>query len=103
MDQPTQQADDRPPFDNRILSAPPSLMSLGVFGATAAFTALAIGSGELMFWPALVVTTGAGVIWIALAVVALQWFVNIEVARFSIATGQTIGLVWPNVRRSSVL
>lgn len=83
--------DTRAPFDGRTLPSVPRLASLGVFGATAAFTALAIGSGELMFWPATVVATGAGVIWIAITVVILQWFVNIEVARYSLATGETIG------------
>jgi hypothetical protein len=83
--------DARPPFDGRIIPPPPRLSSLGVFGASAIFTALAIGSGELMFWPALVVTTGAGVIWVAITVIILQWFVNIEVARYSLATGNTVG------------
>lgn len=82
----------RAPFDGTRLPTAPRLASLGVFGATAAFTALAIGSGELMFWPALVVTSGAGVIWIAILIILMQWFVNIEVARYSLATGETIGV-----------
>ena len=73
------------------LGPAPRLAGLGVFGATAAFTALAIGSGELMFWPGLVVSIGAGVIWLAIAIVALQWFVNIEVARYTLASGESVG------------
>ena len=69
----------------------PTLASAGVFGATAIFTALAIGAGELMFWPSLVLSSGAGVLWVALVIVLFQWVVNIEVARFSLATGHALG------------
>ncbi len=65
-------------------------LSPTVFGATAIFTALAIGSGEIMFWPALVLSNGAGVLWIAIAAVALQWLVNVEIARYSLATGESM-------------
>jgi len=73
------------------LPPPPSLRGVGVFGATAIFTALAIGAGELMFWPSLVLTAGAGILWIALIIVLVQWVINIEVARFSLATGLAMG------------
>jgi hypothetical protein len=69
----------------------PTLASAGVFGATAIFTALAIGAGELMFWPSLVLANGAGILWLALIIVLLQWVINIEVARFSLGTGLAMG------------
>jgi hypothetical protein len=73
------------------LPAPPSIRSVGIFGPTAIFTALAIGAGELMFWPGLMLSGGAGVLWLALLIVILQWVMNIEIARYSLATGQSMG------------
>lgn len=71
------------------LPAPPKA-SPGLFGATAVFTALAIGSGELMFWPALTLSHGASVLWVAIAAVFLQWLINVEIARYSLATGESM-------------
>jgi hypothetical protein len=50
---------------------------------------MAIGSGELVFWPQLSLTGGAGVLWIALAVVLLQYLLNVEIGRYSMATGES--------------
>lgn len=69
---------------------PAPRLSLEMFGATAIFTALAIGSGELMFWPALVLSAGAGVLWVAIGAVLLQWIINLEIARYSMATGESM-------------
>ncbi|MDP3737469.1 MAG: Nramp family divalent metal transporter [Hyphomonadaceae bacterium] len=71
------------------LPAAPKL-TFGFFGASAIFTSLAIGSGELMFWPALVLSGGAGVLWVALVAVAAQWLINTEIARYSMATGESM-------------
>lgn len=101
MPTPTDAPHKLPPFDGQPLPSPPPINSLGVFGATAAFTALAIGSGEIMFWPGLVTTVGAGVLLIAIMAVLLQWVVNIEIARFSLATGETMGAAV--ARRSPLL
>jgi hypothetical protein len=72
------------------LPEPPRLFSRRVFGPSAVFTALAIGSGELIFWPGLSLPYGAGVLWIALAAVALQYFMNVEIGRYSLATGESV-------------
>lgn len=83
----------------RPLQAPPALFSRSIFGPTAVFTALAIGSGELVFWPGLVLPHGAGVLWLALFVVGLQWLINTEIARYSLATGESVAVAvsrsWP--------
>jgi hypothetical protein len=54
------------------------------------FTALAIGSGELLFWPSLSLPYGAGVLWIALVAVAIQYVIDIEIGRYSLATGESV-------------
>lgn len=78
------------PASAHDLPAPPSIWAPSVFGATAVFTALAIGSGELMFWPGLVLTAGSGVLWTAIIAVVIQWFFNTEIARYSLATGESV-------------
>lgn len=75
---------------SHVLTDPPRFWNRAVFGPTAVFTALAIGSGELLFWPGLVLPYGAGVLLLALGVIALQWVVNIEIGRYSLATGESI-------------
>lgn len=73
-----------------VLPEPPRLFSKKVLGPSAVFTALAIGSGELLFWPSLSLPYGAGVLWIALFAVAVQYVMDIEIGRYSLATGESI-------------
>ena len=56
------------------------------------FTALALGSGELVFWPSIMLPNGAGVLLVALAAVLVQWVLNIEIGRYSLATGESAAL-----------
>ncbi len=71
------------------LPMPPAFWSRQVFGPSAVFTATAIGSGELIFWPGLTLAHGAGVLWVAILVVALQFVMNVEIGRYSMATGES--------------
>lgn len=73
-----------------VLPEAPPFWSRQVFGPSAVFTALAIGSGELIFWPGLSLPYGAGVLWIALIAVAIQYVMNIEIGRYSLATGESV-------------
>jgi hypothetical protein len=73
-----------------VLPEPPHLFSRRVMGPSAVFTALAIGSGELLFWPSLSLPYGAGVLWIALVAVAIQYVMDIEIGRYSLATGESV-------------
>ena len=75
---------------HHTLPDPPRLFSKRVIGPSAVFTALAIGSGELLFWPSLSLPYGAGVLWIALLAVALQYIMDIEIGRYSLATGESV-------------
>lgn len=76
--------------NHSVLDAPPRLLSSKVLGPSAVFTALAIGSGELIFWPGLSLSFGAGVLWVALFSVVAQYVMNIEIGRFSVATGESV-------------
>jgi len=50
---------------------------------------LAIGTGELILWPHLVVKHGLGLLWLALLGITFQYFINQEVARHALATGES--------------
>lgn len=50
---------------------------------------LAIGTGELILWPHLVTKHGLGILWMALLGITFQYFINQEVARHAIATGES--------------
>jgi hypothetical protein len=87
---------DRPPFWSRhssqaslALPDPPPFWSRRVFGPSAVFTAMAVGSGELVFWPGLSLANSSGVLWLAILVVLLQYVMNVEIGRYSLATGES--------------
>jgi Mn2+/Fe2+ NRAMP family transporter len=50
----------------------------------------AAGSGELLFTPRVGAMHGYTLLWAMLVAVALKWFVNREVGRFAVCTGQTL-------------
>lgn len=50
---------------------------------------LAIGTGELILWPNLVTRFGMGILWAAFLGLTFQYFINKEVARHSLATGES--------------
>lgn len=49
---------------------------------------LAMGTGELILWPHLIVKHGFDLLWLALVGITCQFFLNREVARLSLATGE---------------
>ena len=84
------------PYEKRDLPQPPSWRkSLGV---GIIVMGLAIGTGELILWPHLITKFGLGLLWLALVGITFQYFINQEVARHTLATGESIftstGRVW---------
>src|SRR3989344_5304943 len=51
-------------------------------------TGLAIGTGELILWPHLIARHGLDLLWLALLGLTCQFFINHEVARNELATGE---------------
>ena len=58
----------------------PSFIVLGV----------GLGSGELILWPYLTSNFGLGIIWAALLGITFQFFINMEIERYSLVTGESI-------------
>ncbi|WP_199853875.1 Nramp family divalent metal transporter [Plantactinospora sp. BB1] len=67
--------------------APPSVHLLG---PTVFLVALGVGMGESYMWPRLVLIFGPEIRWLFLIGVTLQAFVMLEMARYAMATGESI-------------
>ena len=70
-------------------------------GPGAVLVGLAIGAGELVVWPIATAKFGAGIAWAAVLGVSLQLAINLEVGRYTLATGESaygafarLGRVW---------
>jgi hypothetical protein len=73
--------------ENRDLPKPPNWRK--AIGVGIVVTGLAIGTGELIMWPHLVTRHGLGILWMALIGITFQLFINHEVARHALATGES--------------
>ena len=61
-----------------------------IAGPGAVLVGLSIGAGEIVIWPRIVAQYGASMIWAAVLGVTLQLIINLEIGRWTIATGETI-------------
>jgi len=62
----------------------PSFIILGV----------GLGSGELILWPYLASNFGLGIVWAAVVGITLQFFLNMEIERYSLVTGESVFAGW---------
>ncbi|UJW29187.1 Nramp family divalent metal transporter [Saccharothrix sp. AJ9571] len=67
--------------------APPSIH---ILGPTVFLVALGVGMGESYMWPRLVLVFGPDIRWLFLIGVTLQAIVMLEMARYAMATGESI-------------
>ncbi len=74
------------PLEKRDLPSPPSWKK--AVGVGIVVMGLALGTGELILWPHLVTKHGLGLLWLALLGITCQYFINKEVARHVLATGE---------------
>ncbi|MEK7168509.1 MAG: Nramp family divalent metal transporter [Patescibacteria group bacterium] len=51
---------------------------------------LGLGSGEFILWPYLVSNWGMGIIWGAILGVTFQFFINMEIERYTLARGESV-------------
>ncbi len=76
-----------PQPEQRELPPPPHWTK--ALGVGVVVMGLAIGTGELIMWPHLVTKYGVHLIWLAALGILAQYFINQEVARLSIARGES--------------
>ena len=60
-----------------------------VAGASVIILATAIGSGEFVLWPYITSQVGLVFMWAAILGFLIQFFINMEVERYTLATGET--------------
>jgi len=79
--------DNYPPLREKDLPKAPHWKK--ALGVGIVVMGMAIGTGELIMWPHLITKFGLGLLWAALIGIGMQYFINQEVARYSLATGES--------------
>lgn len=51
---------------------------------------MGLGSGELILWPYLAANYGLGIIWAAVIGITFQFFINMEIERYTLITGESV-------------
>lgn len=59
-------------------------------GPGAVLVGLSIGAGEIVVWPRVAAEFGPGMVWAAVVGVFLQMWLNFEIGRWTIATGESV-------------
>lgn len=68
----------------------PPPLSLGkILGPSVILAGLGVGSGEYIIWPFIAANVGITMLWAALVGITLQFFINMEIERYTLATGET--------------
>jgi hypothetical protein len=76
-----------PPAEFRDLPEPVPLRK--VAGASVIILATAIGSGEIVLWPYITTQIGFIFMWAAIVGFGIQFFLNMEIERYTLATGES--------------
>lgn len=94
------------PFTPAEMPEPPRPKGLGwipVVGPGVILLGAAIGSGEFLLGPAVIVKHGPSILWIATCAVILQTLFNQEVMRYTLATGEPVFSGFMRTRPHSTL
>ncbi len=76
------------PISNQSLPSAPPLRNL--IGPSFIILAAGLGSGEVILWPYLASNFGLGIMWAAILGITFQFFLNMEIERYSLVTGESI-------------
>lgn len=76
-----------PPLRYRDLPEAPGWKQL--VGPSIILAGLALGSGEFVFWPYITYKSGFVFFWACMLGVATQFFINLEIERWTLATGES--------------
>jgi hypothetical protein len=72
----------------RDLPEPMSLRRMVGPGVVA--VGIGMAAGEIILWPYLTALGGLGLLWLAIATLGVQLVINMEIERYTLATGQTV-------------
>ena len=76
-----------PPMPFRDMPEPLPLSKM--LGPSVILAGLGVGSGEYILWPFIASNIGLVFMWAAVVGVSLQFFLNMEIERYTLATGET--------------
>jgi hypothetical protein len=76
-----------PPMSVRDM--PPPLPLSRILGPSVILAGLGVGSGEYVIWPFITAAIGPSFLWAAALSVTVQYFLNMEIERYTLVTGET--------------
>jgi Mn2+/Fe2+ NRAMP family transporter len=76
-----------PPIGSQDLPDPIPVREL--LGASVVILATALGSGEFLIWPWITTQIGIQFLWLAVVGFFMQFIINMEIERYTLATGET--------------
>ena len=76
-----------PPIGSRDLPEP--IPTRQLLGASVVILATAMGSGEFIIWPYITTQIGIAFLWLAAVGFFMQYVLNMEIERYTLATGET--------------
>lgn len=79
---------DRFPVSVRDVPEPPR-STWRVIGPGVVAAGVGLASGEFILWPYIASQVGLVFLWAALIGIVTQWFINMEIERYTLATGET--------------
>jgi hypothetical protein len=75
------------PLEHDLPEVPPLRRMVGP-GVVA--VGIGMAAGEIIIWPYLTSIAGLGLLWLAVVTLVVQVFINMEIERYTLATGQTV-------------
>jgi len=84
---PEARSDHLPPMEYRDMPEPLPLRK--VLGPSVILAGVGVGSGEYILWPYISANAGIGFLYLAVVGVTIQYFLNMEIERYTLATGET--------------
>jgi hypothetical protein len=94
------------PWTHADLPEPPSPKGfgwLGVVGPGVIVLGASIGSGEFLLGPAVFVRNGLSILWVTMVAIVFQTIFNLELMRYTLATGEPVFTGFMRTRPSSTL
>ncbi len=61
-----------------------------MIGPSFVLLGMGLGSGELIMWPFLAANYGLGIVWAAVLGITFQFFINMEIERYTLVTGESV-------------
>jgi hypothetical protein len=80
----------RPASPPQILDLPEAPPLRRLIGPGVVAVGIGMAAGEIILWPYLTSVGGLGLLWLALATLVIQTVINLEIERYTLATGQTV-------------